>query len=196
MNTEKESKSERTCGSVRSSLAAPAGLVTTRLEAAVTTRIRSGERGGFREDTSRSPMPDGLNSRLVVSLTEVNCNQAPLSPESQKALSGSGQNRRAVGCLVDATGHTDRKTAGVVQRLTHRKFHDVDRSNPSSRPVFRAGFAARRAVGMPGRGGRRKQMPSCNGTDRDQCPAARAGRLPTGGSLRNPGRIDTGGNSK
>ena len=45
----KSKDSMRTCGSVRSSLAALAGLVTARSEAAATMKLRSSERGDGRE---------------------------------------------------------------------------------------------------------------------------------------------------
>jgi hypothetical protein len=84
---------------------------------------------------------------------------------SQTTLTGSGQNRHALGCSTQALEHTDKTGAGVVQGLNHRLLRDLDGSNPPSR-LFEAGASARAAVETPGRGCWKKRTPSCNGTDR------------------------------
>ena len=157
---------DRTCGSVRSSLAALAGSATTAWEAAATMQLRPSGRESRREaESSEPPMSGGSSARLMACPTQANCKQAPLSPTSQMTLTGSGQNRRAVGCPTNELGHADTMTAGVLQGLNHRLLRGLDGVNPLHR-LHEAGVPARAAVGAPGRGCWRKRMPPCNGADR------------------------------
>jgi hypothetical protein len=72
------------------------------------------------------------------------------------------------------------------QGLTHRVNY-AEHGKPVI-PSARTRFAARRVEGVAGRGCWRKRKPFCNGVDRDCAQAtsshAKAGRLPTGVSLR------------
>jgi hypothetical protein len=188
----------RTCGSVRSSLAALAGLATTPWEAAVTMELRPSGREARREaESSEPPMSGGSSARLMACPTQVNCKQAPLSPTSQMTLTGSGQNRHAAGCSSHAWEHTDRMAAGVMQGLNHRWLRGSDELNPSHR-LHEAGASARAADGAPGKGCWRKRMPPCNGADRscnitplrEQAHFQRVVRYET------TGRTNKGGNSK
>jgi hypothetical protein len=189
----------RTRGSVRGSLAAPAKSATTWWEAAVTMQLHpSGWETRREVECPESPMSGGSSARLKMACpTQVNCKQASLSRRSQMTLTGSGQNRHAVGCSSGCWGHTDRMTAGVVQGLNHRLLRDSDEANPSLRPTG-AGTSARAAVATPGRGCWRKRMPSCNGTDsgcditalREQAHFQRVVHYET------TGRTNKGGNSK
>ena len=166
------SQYDRTCGSVRSSLATLAGLVTARSEAVATTELRPQGRQVRREAGACEPLMSGGSSPrlMVVCPTQVNCVEAPLTPRSPVTLTGSGQNWHAVGCPIDALGHTDQSTAGVVQGLHHHiSLRNLDEVNPSLRPAG-AGVLARAAVGVPGRGCWKKRMPFCNGTDRSTTP--------------------------
>lgn len=116
---------------------------------------------------------------------------------SQKTLTGSGQNRHAVGYPSDALGYTDSKTAGVDAGAKPSRFVDRNNVNPTSR-LFEAGRAARQADGVAGRGCWKKRKPPCNGTDkgrnitrlRKQADFQRVVRYDRAG------RTDEGGNRK
>ena len=192
-------RNNRTCGSVRSSLTTLAGLATARSEAVVTMELRPSGRQARREVWAcGSSMSGNPATRLMVtSPTQVNCEQASLTPQSLETSTGSNQKRYAVGCPNDTVGHTDKKTAGVVQGLNHHTLRNIDELNPPPRRDA-AGVSVRAAVGVSGKGGWKKRTPSCNGRDRGckDRPAARAGRLPTGGSSPRHFRTDEGGKSK
>jgi hypothetical protein len=187
----------RTCGSVRSSLAAPAGLVTARLEAAATMHLPPSGGEDNREgvfwtvSVRRSEVQaDGKSNRSELHADIV-------SPDEPKALTGSSQNRHAVGCLNDALGHADRDTAGVMQGLNHHEFLVRKRLNPTSR-LSEAGSVARPADGMAGRGCWRKRKPSCNGRDRgcDITPLRKQADFQRVARYERTGRTTAGGNRK
>ena len=187
-----------TRGSVRGSLTAPAKLATTSREAAVTTQLHPHGWDTRREvECSAPPMSGGSSARLMACPTHVNCAQAPLALRSQMTLTGSGQNRHALGCSTQVLEHTDKNSAGVLQGLNHRLLRDLDGSNPPFR-LSEAGASARTAVGTPGEGCWRKRMSSCNGTDRscNITPRREPAHFQQVVHYETAGRTDKGGNSK
>jgi hypothetical protein len=121
-------------------------------------------------------------ARLMACPTQVNCEKASLGEEKPNDIDRLRPKWHAVSCPSLALGHTDTSTAGVAQGLNHRMLRVLDEVNPSPRLV-EAGAPARAAFGGLGRGCWKKQMPSCNGMDRSVYrSAAKAGRLPAGGS--------------
>jgi len=188
----------RTRGSVRGSLAATARLATTSWEAAVTRHLHpSGWETRREVEFSEPPMSGGSSARLMACPTYVNCKQAPRFPGSQMTLTGSGQNWHAVGYSIFGLEYTDATTAGVMQGLNHRLLRDLDELNPPLRPTG-AGVSARAAVATPGRGCRKKRMPSCNGTDRscNITPLREQARFRRVVRYETTGRTNKGENSK
>jgi hypothetical protein len=188
---------KRTYGFVRSSLAAPVGLVTAGSEAAATTPLRPSGRGGRREAFSGIASVRRSGGQADDKSNESELHAGIVNPEEPKALTGSGQNRHAVGWHKDALGHTDNRTAGVVQGLNRRGFLVRKWVNPTSRP-FGAGVAARSADGVAGRGCWRKRMPSRNRTDRgcDIAPLRKQADFQRVVRYEKAGRTTTGGNRK
>ena len=157
----------RTCGSVRSSLSAPARLVTVGSEAAETTTLHRRD-----EETSARRFPRLQASVRSEGRLDAMPNTSELltgivSSEEPKTLIGSGQNRHAVGCSNLSLEHTDIETAGVeagAKAFVSLKSNIV---NPTSRLGSEAGASARNADEMAGRGDWRKRKPLCNGADRN-----------------------------
>ena len=113
-------------------------------------------------------------------------------------LTGSGQNRHAVGCPTFYWGHADEMTAGVVQGLNHRLLHGLDGLNPPLRPIG-AGASAMAAVATSGRGCWKKQTPFCNGADRSvitNAPLREQAHFQRVVRYETTGRTNQGGNSK
>jgi hypothetical protein len=156
----------RTCGFVHTSLLTSARLVTVGSKAVGTTYLRPMGRGDGREVVSATASVNGgRRVRLNDKSNASELSQAPSIPREPKTLTGSSQNRRAVGCLTMTWGTRTIMTAGV--RTGTKSFVSSDRNvvNPPSR-LPKAGVTAMCAVGVPGRGCWKKQMPFCNGMDR------------------------------
>ena len=103
-----ESKNiESTCGSVRSSLAAPARLVTVGSEAAVIMYLshsaRRQPRGSFRDCQRQRSRRARLDDKLNVSELP----QASLQLNEPKTLTGSGQNGKQWVTRLFDSEHTD-----------------------------------------------------------------------------------------
>jgi hypothetical protein len=187
----------RTCGSVRSSLAAPAQPATVVSEAAVTTHLRPTGRGDDREEVAATASVNGgrrvrLNDRPNVS----ELLQTPSNPIEPKTLTGSSQKARSRLPHEDL-GHTNSMTAGVETGTNSFVSSERNRINPSSRLV-EAGVIARCAAGMPGRGCWKKRTSFCNETNRG-CniapPCRRADFQPVMRDERT-GKTFVGGNRK
>ena len=188
----------RTRGSVRGSLAALAGLTTTPWEAAVTMQLHpSGWETRREVESSELPMSGGSSARLEMACpTHVNCEQASSTRGSQRTLTGSGQNRHAVGCPTNELGHADTMTAGVLQGLNHRLLRELDGVNPLLRPIG-ASASARAAFATPGKGYWRKRTPFCNRTDSSAIAALREqAYFQLVVHYETTGRTDAGGNRK
>ena len=158
----------RTRGSVHGSLPALASLVTDWSEAAGTMKLRPSGPG----KRPRGSFPDcqhhgGPRARLDGMPNTCELHAGTVNVDEPKVLTGSGQNRHAVGCSLDAwecTDYRDRRcNAGAKPSVVPSSKHGKPATPP--RPLG-AGAAARRAVGVSGRGCWRKQTPSCNGADR------------------------------
>lgn len=188
----------RTCGFVHTSLLASARLVTVGSKAAKTTYLRPKGRGDGREVVSATASVNGgRRVRLHDKPNESELSQAPSNPIEPKTLTGSSQNRRAVGCLTMTWGTRTQMTAGV--RTGAKSFVSSYRNviNPPFR-LPEAGVIARCAVGMSGRGCWRKRKPFGNGTDRGcniALPCKRADFQPVMRGERTR-KTFTGGNSK
>jgi len=114
-------------------------------------------------------------------------------------LIGSGQNRQRSRLLhrtLGAHGHSRLP----VWKAGANSFVSVQPNivNPTSRLVCEAGASARNADGVAGRGGRRKQMPFCNGADRGGqiIPPCKRADFRLVVRDERTGRTFTGGNSK
>jgi hypothetical protein len=156
----------RTCDFVHTSLPTSARLVTVGSKAVGTTYLRPRGRGDDREVVSATASVNGgWRVRLNDKSNASELSQAPSNPIEPKTLTGSSQNRRAVGCLTMTWGTRTIKTAGV--RTGTKSFVSSYRNvvNPPFR-LPEAGVIARCAAGMSGRGCWKKRTPFCNGTDR------------------------------
>jgi len=158
---------KRTCGSVRTSLSAPARLVTVESEAAETTYLRSSERRGGREAfPAAASVKGGRRVRLNEKPNTCELLGASLVPKSQRTLTGSGQkatqSAASPGIWGTRTIRLPACKAGASSFVSSQR----NRINPAFRLDREAGVTARCADGVTGRGCWRKQMPSCNGADR------------------------------
>ena len=123
----------RTCGSVRSSLSAPARLVTVESEAAETASLHRCD-----EEISARRFP-----RLRASvwsegrLDEMpNASELPtgiVNSKEPKTLRGSGQNRQRSRCSILSMEHTDIQTAGVEAGANPFVSLESNIVNPTSR---------------------------------------------------------------
>jgi hypothetical protein len=160
-----EKSVEQTCGSVRSSLSAPAQLVMVGSEAAETEelrlRARKRPRGSFRSCQHHGGLRAGLSDMSNGSELP----QAPSKSNEPKMLTGSSQTVMQSDAPPVCMGHTDKQTAGVKVGTNSLMLVERNTVNLTSRPVG-VGRAARFAEGMPGRGSWNKRMPSGNRADR------------------------------
>jgi hypothetical protein len=158
---------ERTCGSVRTSLSAPARLVMVGSEAAETTYLRSSERRDGREAFSAAASVKGgqrvrLNDKSNIS----ELLWASLVSKSQKALIGSGQKATQSDASPGIGG--TRTTGLPACKAGTKSFVSFQRNriNPASRLDREAGVTARCADEMTGKGYWKKRTPSGNRADR------------------------------
>jgi len=189
----------RTCGSVRSSLSAPARLVTVGSEAAETTSLHRRD-----EEISARRFP-----RLRASvwsegrLDEMpNASELPtgiVNSKEPKTLRGSGQNRQRSRCSILSMEHTDIQTAGVEAGANPFVSLESNIVNPTSRLlVLRQARPQGTLTGVAGRGDWRKQTPLCNGADRDGniIPPCKRADFQLVVRDERTGRTFIGGNSK
>ena len=189
----------RTCGSVRSSLSAPARPATVGSEAAETTSLHRQD-----EETAVRRFP-----RLRASMrserqgwrkcpTQVNCHRHRKIQRAKDA-DRLKPNGNAVSVLQPCKRSTRTKpAAGVEAGANSSMSWQPNIVNPTSRLRVKAGASARTTDGMAGRGCWRKRRPFCNGTDRScnitpPCKRADFQRV-----VRDEiaGRTFTGGNRK
>ena len=189
----------RTCGSVRSSLSAPARLATVGSGAAETTsphrqaeatavrwspRLRASTRSG-RQGWMKCP-------------TQVNC-QRHRKIQRAKDADRLKPNGNAASVLPPCKRSTRTKpAAGVEAGANSSMSSQPNIINPTGRLRVEAGASARNADGMAGRGCWNKQKPPCNGADRDcnivpPCKRADVQRVVRD---ERAGRTGAGGNSK
>jgi len=155
----------RTCGFVHTSLSASARLVTVGSKAAETTYfcLHDTERSARdfrhcqRQRGGRVRLNDMSNTRELL--------QAPLNPAEPKTLTGSSQKARSR--LLPPKTWSTRTLRLPVYKARTKSFVSFERNriNPTSRRIP-AGVIARCAVEVAGKGGWKKRMPLCNGTDR------------------------------
>ena len=190
---------EITCGSVHTSLSAPARLETAGSEAAETTYLRPMGRGENREGLSATASVNGgRRVRLDDKPNKSKLPQAPSTSVEPKTLTGSSQKAgsRLFHLRLGTHGHTRLpvREAGAKSFVSPQQ----NRKNPASRLGFKAGASARNANGMTGMGDWKKPTPPCNGADR-RCnitpPCKRADFQMVARDERT-GRTFTGGNSK
>ena len=189
----------RTCGSVRSSLSAPARLATVGSEAAETTSLHHQD-----EETAVRWFP-----RLRASMrserqgwmkcpTQVNCQRHRKIQRAKDAdrLKPNGNAARVLQPCKRST--RTKQAAGVEAGAKPFVSWQPNIANPTSRLRVKAGASARNADGMAGRGCWRKRRPLCNGTDRScnitpPCKRADFQRVVRDETA---GRTFTGGNRK
>ena len=184
----------RTCGSVRSSLSAPARLVTVGSEAAETRfpSLRGKRLPRGRLQTESVSLVLGIG--WMTGPTYVNC-------RSHRQFQGAKDADRLqpkTATQPDALRnkeHADTTAAGGEAGAKSSVSLDSNMANLTSR-LWKAGRSARRAVGMAGRGCRRKRMPPGNRADRsDASPRKRADFRRVIDNERT-GKTIKGGNSK
>jgi len=155
----------RTCGSVRSSLLAPARLATVGSEAAETTYLRPWTRRLPRGSLPSCERQCGLRVRLKdkSNTSELPC--GTVNSHEPKALTGSSQNGiRSVAPPMHWSTRTFRPS---VWWAGTKSF--MSRERDTVNLFFRrceAGVVARHAVGSAGRGSWKKRRLSGNRTDR------------------------------
>jgi hypothetical protein len=155
----------RTCGSVRSSLSAPARLVTVGSEAAETTPLHHlGAEISVRKSLRLQASMRSEGQGWMTCPTYVNCRRHR-DFRRAKGADRLEPKRYAVRCSIQVVGHTDTKTAGVLAGANSSMSLQSNTVNLTFRPTG-AGGSARDIVGMAGKGCRRKQKPSCNRADR------------------------------
>jgi hypothetical protein len=156
----------RTCGSVRSSLSAPARLATVGSEAAVTTSLhRSDEESAVRQSprlraSARSERPGWMTGP-----TQVNCQRHRKIRRAKDAdrLQPKGAQPVVPPCCRNAR---TKQAAGVEAGANSFVSWSPNIVNPTFRLRVKAGVSARAADGMAGRGCWKKRTPFCNGADR------------------------------
>lgn len=189
----------RTCGSVRSSLSAPARLATVGSEAAETTSLHHQD-----EETTVRRFP-----RLQASMrserqgwmkgpTQVNC-QRHRKIQRAKDADRLKPNGNAASVLQPCKRSTRTKTAAGVEAGANSSMSSQPNIvNPTFRLPVEAGASARNADGMAGRGCWRKRTPFYNGTDRSCSITPPCKRADFQRVVRDEtaGRTFTGGNRK
>ncbi len=187
----------RTCGSVRSSLSAPARLATAPSEAAETRfppllGEKRPPRGGL-QTGSVTPVPE---IGWVARPTQVNCYSRRQFQGAKDADRLSPKTATQPVALRKAE-HADTTAAGGEAGAKPSVSSDLNMVNLTPCLHGKAGRSARRAAGVAGRGGWKKRTPPCNGADRSQDapPRKRADFQRVMGDGR-AGRTTTGGNRK
>jgi len=157
----------RTCGSVRSSLSAPARLETVGSEAAETTSLHHQD-----EETAvrwsprlRAPMRSERQDWMKCP-TQVNCHRHRKIQRAKDAdrLEPNGNVARVLQPCKRST--RTKQATGVEAGAKSFLSLQPNIVNPTFRLRVKAGASARKADGMAGRGCWRKRRPFCNGTDR------------------------------
>ena len=186
----------RTCGSVRSSLSAPARLVTVGSEAAETRfpslRGKRLPRGRRQTESVDSVRGTGWMTRP----TQVNCRSYRQFQGAKDADRLSPKTATQPVVLRKAE-HADTTAVGGEAGATSSVSSDANMVNLPPRLHGKAGRSARRAVGVAGRGCWRKQRPLCNGADRSQdAPPRKRADFQRVMADERAGRTTTGGNRK
>ena len=188
---------ERTCGSVRSSLSAPALPATEVLEAAETTYLRRGAKRFPRGSLQDCQRKGGLRVRLDDKSKVDELPQAPSNYNEPKALKGSNQKVLQSAVPLMIWGTRTHMAAGVEAGTNPSALLGQNMVNPTSR-LSEAGTVARLADGVAGRGSWNKRTPPCNRADRG-CkgisPRKRADFQPVARDEK-AGRTCPGGNRK
>jgi hypothetical protein len=161
-----EKSIRQTCGSVRSSLSAPARLVTVESEAAETKelrlRVRKQPRGSFRDCQHHGGLRTGLGDTS-------NRSELPTGTVKIKRAKDADRlkpNGNAVGCSTCVHGTRGQKqTVGVKAGTNSLMLLERNTVNLTFRPSG-AGVVARPADGMAGRGSWNKRTLSGNRADR------------------------------
>ena len=184
----------RTCGSVRSSLSAPARLVTVGSEAAETSfpSLRGEEASVRRLETESVTSVLGIG--WMIRPTQVNCRS---HRQFQRAKDADRlQPKMATQPVaLQRTEHADTTAAGGEARTNSSVSLDSNMVSLTSR-LWKAGRSARRAVGVAGIGCWRKRRPLGNRADRSTAlPRKRAEFQRVIGNERT-GKTFKGGNSK
>jgi hypothetical protein len=157
----------RTCGSVRSSLSAPARLATVGSEAAGTMFLHRQDevttvRWSPQPPASRWSERQGWMTRS----TQVNCHRHRKLPRAKDAdrLKPKGNAASVPPTVIRST----RTITAVGVEAGANSFVSLQSNieNPTSRLPVKAGASARGAEGMTGMGCWKKRMPFDNGTDR------------------------------
>ena len=172
----------RTCGSVRSSLVAPALLATEGLEAAMTTYLRLRMRRRPRGSLWDCQRQGGLRVRLDDRSKLIELPQAPRGYDEPKALIGSNQKVRSRLSPLHTWDTRTNRTAGVEAGTNSSMLLERNTVNLIFR-LSEAGLVARPAVGMAGRGNWKKQRPFCNGRIGVATPFRCASGLTSNGSF-------------
>ena len=157
----------RTCGSVRSSLSAPARLVTVGAEAAETTFLHHQDEATVVRRSPRLRASTRLEGQgWMTGPTQVNCSGHRKIQRAKDAdrLKPKG-NAASVLQPYDWSTRTT-TAAGVKAGAKSFMSWQSNIATLTFRLPVEAGVAARNADGMAGRGCWKKQRPFCNGTDR------------------------------
>ena len=186
----------RTCGSVRSSLSAPARLVTVGSEAAETRfpspRGKHLPRGRRQTESVNSVRGTGW----MTGPTQVNCCSYR---QFQRAKDADRLPPKAATqpVVLRKAEHADTTAAGGEAGAKSSVSSDSNMVNLPPRLHGKAGCSARRAVGVAGRGCWKKQTPLCNGADRSQdAPPRKRADFQRVVDHERAGRTAPGGNRK
>jgi hypothetical protein len=157
----------RTCGSVRSSLSAPARLATVGSGAAETTSPhRQDEATAVRWSPRLRASMRSERQGWMKCPTQVNC-QRHRKIQRAKDADRLKPNGNAASVLPPCKRSTRTKTAaGVEAGANSFMSSQLNIINPTGRLRVEAGASARNADGMAGRGCWKKRTPFDNGTDR------------------------------
>ena len=157
----------RTCGSVRSSLSAPARPATVGSEAAETTSLhRSDEETAARWSPRLRASTRSERQGWMKRPTQVNCRRHRKIRRAKDA-DRLQPNGNAASVLQPCKRSTRTKqAAGVLAGTNSSVSWQPNIVNPTGRLPVKAGDSARNADGMAGRGCWKKQRPFCNGMDR------------------------------
>jgi hypothetical protein len=189
----------RTCGSVRSSLSAPARLATVGSEAAETTFLhRSDEETSVRWFPRLRASMRSERSGWMTGPTQVNC-QRHRKIQRAKDADRLEPNGNAAEVLQPCKRSTRTKpAAGVEAGAKSFVSWQPNIANPTSRLRVKAGASARNADGMAGRGCWKKRRPLCNGADRgcNMTPPCKRADFQRVVRDERTGRTFTGGNRK
>jgi hypothetical protein len=156
----------RTCGSVRSSLSAPARLATVGSEAAETTSLHQDEETAVRWFPRLRASMRSERQGWMKRPTQVNCQRHRKIQRAKDAdrLKPNGNAARVLQPCKRST--RTKQAAGVEAGADSFMSSQSNIANPTSRLLLKAGASARNTYGMAGRRCWRKPRPFCNGTDR------------------------------